>query len=530
MGAIPRGGRYGTQITRATGVGVPPFLWGGRYAYQLRGAPTPPVEESTWPLYLTRPVFQWAIDWSDSPRFMLDLNLQETDPGFGDVSFWRDQEFVGHGWTFSVPLDTAQAIRDVEDFFDELQGRRLGFWLITPLQAFRIVTADTTASFYAKDRDASVTWQDHTRSHLAFTKAGETTRYAEVDSVTDVLDGRELVRLTSAIGTLVDSTWQCWVIAYVRLTKDDEEGEFEANDHLYRTFKVVELPQEYAGYETGRRPVYLYLFEARDGGSPVVWRHTSFNWDFDDGTDLWTAKRITHKAVKRNSDATREETTIEAEWEPGTPLYQLAPPALAMPLYLTIIEADYLAPATQTVLFTGQVLGPVDLDGKTITAKVASILDVMGGELPSMVFQPVCNYRVYQSATCRADRAAFEKAATFTSLNGRTVIVDGAGLAATEENWFAMGWIETGSGQQFERRSVIASSAASGTAVTLTLNAPLYYAAPGGAVVCVPGCDGKPDTCLVKFSNFANFGGHRYAYKNLTIKALSSPNIDTAKK
>lgn len=528
MAEIPGGGRYAQQLAESHGVGRAAYQWGGYFGQQVRGVPLPAGEVSEWPTYLSRPIFAWRIDWAESPNFRLDLRLNEVDPGFGEVTFWRDQDFVVHGWDFFVPAEDEDTIRDIEDFFDDLQGRRLGFWIATPTQAFRIVAADGTASFYAADRDTTL--DDLPALHVAFTKAGQTTRFSEVLSVADGGSGREFVRLTTAVGVEVDETWQAWVAAYVRLAKDEEEGEFEGEGSLYRKFKVVELPKEYAAAETGRRPVFLYKFEARDGGSTVVWRQTSFAWEFDDGANTWTPAKITHKGLKRSVDGAKEEATIVAEWDPASPLYQMAPPALAMPLFLTIYEADFSAPTVKTTLFTGQVLGPVTLEGREIKAKVASFAEAMGGSLPGMVLSPSCNYRVYEPSTCRASRATHEKEATISVMNERTVTITGSDLSGSVENLFAMGWIETGTGTGFERRSVLASSAASGTTVVLTLNAPLYFAEVGDSLVALPGCDGTPGTCINRFGNFRNFGGHRFAYKNLAVKAIPTPEVDAAKK
>ena len=257
---------------------------------------------------------------------------------------------------------------------------------------------------------------------------------------------------------------------------------------------------------------------------------TSFAWDLDDGVNDWTAARITHGAVRRTMDAAREQVTIEAELTDASPLYQLCPPALAMPLLVTVYEADFVDLSVKVVIFSGRVLGPVEVEGKTVKAAVDSILDIGGGQTPAMIFQPRCNYRVFQPETCRLDRAEWEVPATIVDASNRTVTITGASLFGKPEDWFAEGFIETGVGNQFERRTILASTAASGENVTLTLNAAFYFAEAPDAVVVLPGCDGLPDTCITKFANFRNFGGHRAAFRNLTIKGLETPEIDAAKK
>lgn len=93
-------------------------------------------------------------------------------------------------------------------------------------------------------------------------------------------------------------------------------------------------------------------------------------------------------------------------------------------------------------------------------------------------------------------------------------------LAGTPAHWFAGGWLETGSGSTFELRTIVASNAASGSNVALLLNAPLLFANPNALARLFPGCDGTEGACKTKFSNFVNFGGHRFALRNLAIKAV----------
>lgn len=512
------------------GVSTPAPAWGGAFLQKpFINSWAPPEEVVRWETYVDRPVFGWEIDWATTPFQRLELVLNEMDAGFGDVAFWRDQLHVVHGWQFAVPL-TGDDIRDVEDFIGDLHGRRAGFWVQTPVQAFRIVQGVSGNRLLIRDRAMAETWEDLPSVHVAFTKRGQPTQRQQVTAVVDMGDGTERVDLGGATEMNMDHTWQAWVLAYVRLSDDVERGSFEGEGALYRTFRVVELPHEYASYELGERPVYLYHFRTEGGGSPVDWRLTSFAWDLDDGTNTWTAARITHGAIRRSMDPSREQVQIEAELDPASPLFQLCPPALAMPLLVTIYEADYTALETKTVIATGRVLGPVEVDGKTVKAGVDSILDLGGGNLPAMVFQPRCNYRLFEAGTCRVDRAAHEVAVTITTMNNRTLVVNGAGLSGAAVNHFAEGFIETGSGNTFERRTILASTVATGSTVTITLNAALYFAEETDAAVLLPGCDGLPDTCITKFNNFDNFGGHRAAFRNLAIKGLETPEIDAAKK
>lgn len=523
-------GRIGpATLTGIGGVGGVPADWGGRFADTLHGAPLPPVDATTWPTYRDRPVFQWEIDWATSPSLRIDVQIDDVKDGFGDVFFWKDQQHVIHGWDVGVPL-ADQEIADCDRFFDELHGRRAGFWFQTPTLAFRITSGISLSKFDVVDRDNLTALQGVAELHLSFTKQGQTTMRAKVTDIVSNGDGTERVTVTPNLDGLVDSTWKVWVLAYVRLSDDMERGKFEADGRLYRSFKVIELPHEYAAYDFGEKPVILYLFEATAGALPVRWRQTSYGLDFDDGTDVWTRSIINHGAIRRSIDAGREEVEVRGLFESGSPFYQLVPPALAMPLWVTIYRTTVEEPTEKTTLFTGQIVGPVEIDGRTVKAKAASILDIGVAQVPGLVFQPRCNYRVYQPDTCRLSEAAWDVDITITAMANRTVTVTGAGLVGKAEDYFAEGFLEVGEDSELERRTILASTAESAGAVVLTLNMALRFAGLSTTGRVLPGCDGTPDTCIVKFANFRNFGGHRFAFRNLAIKGLDTPTVDAAKK
>lgn len=502
----------------------------GGFTHWSRGVPIIGFGDGAgWMEYSGRPVFPFEIDWATVPVARMEVALNTVDPGFGDVTFWKDQEHVIHGWQFGLPL-VGEQVAVCEQFFDALRGRLHGFWIQTPVQAFRVVAGSTTSVFLAADRQGAENVSALPALYVSFTKRGQDTQRGKVASIVDEGDGTERVTLTEALSVGVDATWQAWVLAYVRLSDDTERGNFDGEGLLYRTFRVVELPHEYTALETSQRPVFFYLFETKDGGATVQWRQTSFAWDIDDGTDTWSARKITHGSIRRSIDVGREELSIEAEFEDTSPLYQMVPPALAMPLYLTVYEADFATPESKSVLFTGRIIGPCELEGKTIKAKAGSVLDIIGASTPAMQLQQRCNYRLFEPATCRVLRGSYEDDVVLTSIVGRVIVITGAALAGRAANWYAEGFIETGAAQEFERRTILSSTAAVGTSVTITLNAPLYYAAPADGATVLPGCDGTPDTCITKFSNFRNFGGHRFAFRNLTLKALETPEIAGGKK
>ncbi|HNQ89010.1 MAG TPA: phage BR0599 family protein [Verrucomicrobiota bacterium] len=482
--------------------------------------------------YLSRPVFDWPIDWARTPTARIEYDLREIDLGFGAEAYWGDQTHVIQVWQFQVQLDSETAIDAFDDWFADLNGRLVGFWLPGPNAAFEIVAGISTSSFKIRGQGLAANLNQYPELHVAFMKTGAATQFAKVQSCTANSDGTETVVLSAALATAVDSTWRAVTLSYVRLADDAERGEFGGEQQMVRFVRVVELPLEYVAYEVGTKPIYLYHFSTSGSGTLVHWRFTSFAWDLEEeeGDIVWLAKRITHTQLAHSTQGDREELQIEAEFEPESPLYQLCPCALAMPLDVEVLVTDYADLATQNVLFRGRVLS-VDVKGKTATAKCASFLDVFGGTVPHFFLQPRCNYRLFEANTCRASQAAFEKSAALASAATTTTVqIMGSSLAGLPANWFAEGWIAVGTGAEFEQRTILASTAESESQITLTLNHRLFYAAVSDPCKVIPGCDGTPETCASKFSNFANFGGHRYALKNLTLKAMEVPNLDASKK
>jgi hypothetical protein len=125
---------------------------------------------------------------------------------------------------------------------------------------------------------------------------------------------------------------------------------------------------------------------------------------------------------------------------------------------------------------------------------------------------------------------AFALNATVDAIDGRTLTVAGSGFVGEGANHFAEGWIEVGSGESLEVRTILQSGAESGGKVDLTLNAPLVLAEVGASAILFPGCDGRDVTCASKFGNFLNWGGHRVPLRNLTLNALNISAGTGAKK
>ncbi|MCP5525017.1 MAG: phage BR0599 family protein [Verrucomicrobiales bacterium] len=473
--------------------------------------------------YRERPVFGWPIDWATLPQSKLEYDLREVAIGFGTHAFYGEQDAVIRGWRFVCWLDDGAAIQEFEDFFDGLNGRLIGFWLPTPEAAFRIVAGVDATRFKIEACGLATWWEDHPCAYLWLTKDGQDPQGAKITGVTANGDGTETVTVEESVS--VDATWHARWLAYVRLADDIEQGEFRGEGRLKATVQVIELPAEYAEIETGSKPVFLYHFFTK-AGEQVDWYWTSFAWDLEDidGID-WLAKRITHGSLVRSTRGINQ-LTLESDRE--EPLSLLVPPVLAQALFVEVREASYDSLSAQTVIFSGRVMG-ASCEGRRLTLKCSTLMDT-GTRCPTFLLSRRCNHRLYESNTCRVSQAAFQKACTVAAINGRLVTVtfpEAYGLAA---NWFANGWIETGTGHQLDRKTILTSTVESSQQVTLTLTHPLSWAALDDAALVVPGCDGTESQCATKFSNFINYGGHRFALRNLSLRAVEVPAISGGKK
>jgi uncharacterized phage protein (TIGR02218 family) len=472
--------------------------------------------------YLTRPVFEFPIDWSKSVNGLLEYNLREIKIGFGPEQFAATQLHVVNGFKFEVELVTDAEIAAFDSFFASIYGNLQGFWLPSPRAAFSISGGLNSTQFLVTDQDLAATIADHPSQYIYFRKEGLTSQIAKIDAVTDLGNGSERVTLNAALNPAIDATWSAYRLHYVKLAEDTERGEFLAEGWQNRELKVAELPTEYAAAELGTQPVYLYHFWSEFGGAALQhWYFTSHYQAITSNGQVYTAKPINHSSLRQSLKADRAEVTIDALYETGHPLAQFVPTNQGLPLWVEIYEATVPVPNTTTLLFTGRVLR-APLRGKKQSAQCASILDVMGRKFPRVIIGLRCPHMLYDANTCKVNRSARAKAATLSLITSNNVIqVTGAALNGIAANWFAEGHIETGSGSTFEVRKILQSTVISSTLQELALNAPFKMAQVGQAVTVLDGCDGRYVTCRDKFANLANYGGFPFVPPtNPTIRGI----------
>lgn len=223
-------------------------------------------------------VFKWPIDWTNAVNGSWDFDLRELQLGFGPELIDPQQNYIVNGFEFETTVRDDE-IDEINDFLDELQGRTNPFWLMGPLMEFKISADSIATEFIIFDQEASTYWQLEAGKYLAFRKAGEENQYRKITSIEDNLDGTETVTINVATETVVDESWRVYPIYLVRMADDTENIEVMAERCQRRSFKVVELPNDYQRIDSGLQlpiaPVYLYRFTAPFTDGDVVWHFTS---------------------------------------------------------------------------------------------------------------------------------------------------------------------------------------------------------------------------------------------------------------
>jgi uncharacterized phage protein (TIGR02218 family) len=487
--------------------------------------------------YLTRPVFEFAVDWGNPINQAHEYTLWELSLGFGEEVFNPLQTHVVRTWEITTLLPSCSAIETFEAFFDALNGRLQGFWLPVPLAACKWRAAVDTTHFDIESQGLADTWSDHPSIYLWIgTATPQIRRITAVAAIT----GGERITLDSALATQPTANTPIRRLVYVRLANDEESTEYLAEGVQFRGIKAVELPLEYTSYELGTQPIYLYRFWM-DAPAHTEWRYTSFAADVASNDQLFSASALTHGALKDSGEAKDNTLTIEAAYTSGHPLSLFLPLAPQRPLRVEVSQASYAAPDTAAVIFTGTVRKVGD-DGHKLSAECNSWWGILQRKAPRLFLQRTCNHDLFEPNTCRVMRAGFEATAQIVSLAPDayppTVVVDliyttfNQMLDWVTEDWFAGGFLEIGSGTSFECRTITRSVlSASTNRLTLQLNAPLLHAAAEDWVQLLAGCDGESATCAAKFNNLVNFGGFGdIPSRNPSLKAMNTPTSQGGKK
>lgn len=141
-----------------------------------------------------------------------------------------------------------------------------------------------------------------------------------------------------------------------------------------------------------------------------------------------------------------------------------------------------------------------DVEGRWAAARIPSTFArALQGDVPNVFYQNVCNHVLFDGR-CRADRATNSTITTVVSVSGTSVQVANDGFA---DAFLRAG--EIVAQRSHERRLIIDNQVN-----LITINYQFADLVVGDTVELTAGCNHQFSTCVSKFANGANYGGHPY--------------------
>lgn len=165
------------------------------------------------------------------------------------------------------------------------------------------------------------------------------------------------------------------------------------------------------------------------------------------------------------------------------------------------------------VLFTGEIVR-ASVRGSVITFRAVPGGTLFDRRVPRMRIQAGCNHALF-SVGCGLDAAAWRLQAVVVEVEDawpwKVTLGDftrpaGGGVPSLVDGWFAGGHMVDPAGV---RHRLVGSGPESGGNVVVTPRKRTGLV-DDDVVDIWPGCDGRKETCKVKFGNWANFGGHPF--------------------
>jgi hypothetical protein len=461
--------------------------------------------------YRSRQVFSFDLDWVDGQVSRFNYELPTHQIGFGQTSLEPEQNHLAQGFEIVLDFRNVSEMKALEAFVSRLNGRLRGFWLPGAMWELNVVSRVDDTHFDIQAAGMEDSWDLHPCQYL-WLVAGDSVAAVKILGVTSPAAGVERVQVEETLPAELDATWSVARLYFVRL--DNDSLEFELETPIAATCKLTcyELPLEYSARELGDRPVWLYEFaEQAIAGSQQTWRYTSHDVQITALSHTWTPAAFSHSKIMETVHGDQDELEVTSFRFSGSPLNLFFPFAPQRRLYFTLRELR-LDDGVITVRFAGEVR-QVQTEGKVMTAKIATRLDAEDRQLPRLLIGKSCSYNLGDGG-CLTNLASFAVVRTISAMSGTdiTLSVD----PSKPVNWFAGGFcVVAGGTTGREVRQIVGSNG-----VHLYLNAPFASVSVGAGITAYPGCDKRAATCIAKFNNYVNFGGHPFIDRNLALKAF----------
>jgi hypothetical protein len=286
--------------------------------------------------------------------------------------------------------------------------------------------------------------------------------------------------------------------------------------------KFRELPHEYANTpDPLPEPAYLFIFT--EAGIRTD-RFTSYETNVRIPSGIFAGNYVSapfsFDVVKLGLKLDQEKMEFKSFPFSGNPLNKMWPFALDGILTVEILEVDVnnltAAPLSR---FYGDVWD-IDSAYKVTAIPFGSLFD---RKFPRFLLSVPDNYVQFSPPTMLAASAFAMSGHIDGSVDNlsQTLLITSANAHAKPVDYFAGGWLETGTGVTLEKRGILHSTPAGSADVQLTIDRPLLKAGSNQVLTIYPGYDGSIDQCDTKFNNRINFGGQPFIPDvNPAVKAM----------
>jgi len=242
------------------------------------------------------------------------------------------------------------------------------------------------------------------------------------------------------------------------------------------------------------QPAELYEFV----GPTTTYRYTSHGYDIEFGGNTYTAMPMASSRISGDMEGKMD--ALEIEIDRGAQLVQdyafvVAPRTLSCTVYRLHANSGNFQR-----WWGGKVIG-ISLEKPDVaTLVVPSLMSVaLETVVPTVFYQTHCNHVLYD-ARCAILSSAFDVATTITAISANEREITVASDGGNPDGWFQGGEII---GSDGDRRLILDH-----TGNVMTILWPFVAQAPMDNVTLYAGCDHSFATCVDKFSNSRNFGGH----------------------
>ena len=260
----------------------------------------------------------------------------------------------------------------------------------------------------------------------------------------------------------------------------------------------------YKKYESaGGEPAELYVFTH----SNQTFRYTSADEEIVVASGAlagtYVPVTISRGAIQQNAEVTNNSVDISIDRTSALAQLFQGDKYLVGAMSVEIARLNRLDTPTPEVIlqFSGEAAATATGEAGTLVLHCTSAQAVFEREIPSDLFQPLCNHFLFD-AGCTLNRAAFRLTALVTEVSVRGTKLTVPDAATKPDDYFSFGYAQAPDGRP------VAIIDHVGTEITLIRPFPEGTIQPGvTSVDFYPGCDRRYQTCLDKFNNVVNFLG-----------------------